>query len=229
MATLNASSKSQDLTYGNLNSTIWTTIEANTGIICACLPMLKAPLTALFPNLFPRGSYQCDYSDGSNTPRRQGGRSSARNSPSAAYDGWGRLVETKPIAHHGILAKTPSGWEGKASTSTETESAFGMVCQISLLISSLHQPSQCGDKDLNNMCSSRVFDGSLSYLSKQTLTRIVQDGKDVPLGSIAKTTHVKVQYADDRRFPLHPNDNSHTRSLSNLVGGQYGHPYSSAA
>jgi len=159
MTTLNASSKSKDQTHGSLNSTIWTTIEANTGIICACLPMLKAPLTALFPKLFPRGSYQCDYSDSSNTPHRQGGRSSDRNSPAAAYDGWGRLVETKPIAHHGILAKTPSGWEGKASTSTETESAYGMVCYIFLFASSLLESSQCRDRDSNSLSSLRVSPG----------------------------------------------------------------------
>ena len=34
---------------------VWTLIEANTGIICACLPMLKHPLTILFPRIF-RGS-----------------------------------------------------------------------------------------------------------------------------------------------------------------------------
>jgi len=28
---------------------VWTLIEANTGIICACLPMLKRPLTFLLP------------------------------------------------------------------------------------------------------------------------------------------------------------------------------------
>ncbi len=30
----------------------WTLIEANTGIICACLPMLKEPLTTLLARLF---------------------------------------------------------------------------------------------------------------------------------------------------------------------------------
>lgn len=34
---------------------VWTLIEANTGIICACLPMLKHPLTIFFPRMF-RGS-----------------------------------------------------------------------------------------------------------------------------------------------------------------------------
>lgn len=40
---------------------VWTLIEANTGIICACLPMLKQPLTIIFPRLF-RGTTK-DQSD----------------------------------------------------------------------------------------------------------------------------------------------------------------------
>lgn len=68
---LNTGSKAKDQTYGTLNSTIWTTIEANTAIICACLPMLKSPLAALFPRLFPRGSAD-EYSNGSNAARRRG-------------------------------------------------------------------------------------------------------------------------------------------------------------
>ena len=34
----------------------WTFIESNIGIICACLPMLKHPLTILFPRLY-RATY----------------------------------------------------------------------------------------------------------------------------------------------------------------------------
>ena len=34
----------------------WTLIEANTGIVCACLPLLKQPLTLLFPHLFRSGT-----------------------------------------------------------------------------------------------------------------------------------------------------------------------------
>jgi hypothetical protein len=44
---------------------VWTLIEANTGIICACLPMLKQPLTILFPRIF-RGST----TDQSNRPSK---------------------------------------------------------------------------------------------------------------------------------------------------------------
>lgn len=132
MTTLSASSKSEDLTAGRLNSTIWTTIEANTGIICACLPMLKAPLAVFFPNLFPRGSYQASYPGGS-TSGRQVLRSD-RMSPPADYDQWGRLKQTKPMSLDGILNRTPASWEGKGSTSTDTESAFGMVSLMSLLL-----------------------------------------------------------------------------------------------
>lgn len=71
MTTLNTGSKAKDQIYGTLNSTIWTTIEANTAIICACLPMLKSPLAALFPRLFPRGSAD-EYPNNSNAARRRG-------------------------------------------------------------------------------------------------------------------------------------------------------------
>ncbi|EFW19687.1 hypothetical protein D8B26_007883 [Coccidioides posadasii str. Silveira] len=47
MTTLKVSSEAADQSYGTLISTMWTTIEANAGIICACLPMLRIPLTRL--------------------------------------------------------------------------------------------------------------------------------------------------------------------------------------
>jgi hypothetical protein len=34
----------------------WPLIEANTGIICACLPLLKRPLILLLPYMFRRGT-----------------------------------------------------------------------------------------------------------------------------------------------------------------------------
>lgn len=54
MTALDQGSKAHDQTYGTYRSTVWTTVECNTGIICACLPMMKAPLTWLFPKLFPQ-------------------------------------------------------------------------------------------------------------------------------------------------------------------------------
>lgn len=53
MTTLDQSSKALDLTQGTLLSTMWTTIEASTAIVCACLPMLRTPVQRLVPRLFP--------------------------------------------------------------------------------------------------------------------------------------------------------------------------------
>ena len=53
MTTLEVSSKAPDTTYGTLKSTMWTTIEASTAIVCACLPMVRTPIQRFFPRLFP--------------------------------------------------------------------------------------------------------------------------------------------------------------------------------
>ena len=70
MTTLDTSSKSKDQTYGSLNSTVWTTVESNTAIICACLPMLKLPLTLACPRLFPRSR---GYASDATPPHRNSG------------------------------------------------------------------------------------------------------------------------------------------------------------
>lgn len=60
MAALKMGAKSVDPNRGTLNSTIWTIVEANTGIICACLPMLKNPVSKLFPTFFPHDRASAD-------------------------------------------------------------------------------------------------------------------------------------------------------------------------
>lgn len=50
--TLYSSSRSTDTSWGYIPATVWSVVEANTGTICACLPMLKQPLAHLFPALF---------------------------------------------------------------------------------------------------------------------------------------------------------------------------------
>ena len=53
MTTLDHSSKAPDPTAGTLVSTIWTTIEASSAVVCACLPMVRTPVQRLVPRLFP--------------------------------------------------------------------------------------------------------------------------------------------------------------------------------
>ncbi|USP79802.1 uncharacterized protein yc1106_07076 [Curvularia clavata] len=50
--TIAASASNPDPTWGPIPATVWSVIEANAGIICACLPMLRAPFVRLFGPLF---------------------------------------------------------------------------------------------------------------------------------------------------------------------------------
>ncbi|RFU29212.1 hypothetical protein B7463_g7113, partial [Scytalidium lignicola] len=52
MTTLDLSSTSPDTTF-EITSSLWTIIENNIGIICACLPMCRQLLSFVFPRLFP--------------------------------------------------------------------------------------------------------------------------------------------------------------------------------
>ncbi|RHZ52698.1 hypothetical protein CDV55_103566 [Aspergillus turcosus] len=47
-----ASDKNKDPTSGPIPATIWSVIEANVGIICACLPVYHQPLQWCLPRLF---------------------------------------------------------------------------------------------------------------------------------------------------------------------------------
>ncbi|KAI1624450.1 hypothetical protein EDD37DRAFT_609445 [Exophiala viscosa] len=53
LTTLYSSADGNDPTAGSFISTIWTSIEAGLGIICANLPMLRTPLQHFFPKIFP--------------------------------------------------------------------------------------------------------------------------------------------------------------------------------
>ena len=53
MTTLDRSSRAADPTAGTLVSTMWTTIEASSAVVCACLPMVRTPVQRLVPKLFP--------------------------------------------------------------------------------------------------------------------------------------------------------------------------------
>ncbi|MCJ1481570.1 hypothetical protein MMC06_001729 [Schaereria dolodes] len=97
MITLNPASKSTDQTYGTLISTTWTTIEANTGIICANLPVLKAPLSMLFPRLFNSHlSIGESLSLGRRYSRRTPASTSRENSAASRRDQYGDTLTLNP-------------------------------------------------------------------------------------------------------------------------------------
>ncbi|KAJ9206938.1 hypothetical protein C8Q69DRAFT_440212 [Paecilomyces variotii] len=55
VAVSQTSARELDLSWDFIPRSTWTLVEANVGIICACLPTLRYPLSRLFPFLF-RGS-----------------------------------------------------------------------------------------------------------------------------------------------------------------------------
>lgn len=50
--TLAQSASSADPTQGPIPATVWSVVEANAGIICACLPMLRHPFLRIFGPIF---------------------------------------------------------------------------------------------------------------------------------------------------------------------------------
>ncbi|KAF4553062.1 Hypothetical protein D9617_8g050750 [Elsinoe fawcettii] len=81
MTTLAASSKSNDPSYGSYDATMWTEIESNTSIICACLPALRAPIIQLWRRMrgknqnttYGSASHKLDYVKQASNQNRAGG------------------------------------------------------------------------------------------------------------------------------------------------------------
>ncbi|KAH6612741.1 hypothetical protein C7974DRAFT_84641 [Boeremia exigua] len=63
--TIAASASDPDPTWGPVPATIWSVIEANAGIVCACLPMLRSPFVRLFGPVFGRSRKDTSKADGS--------------------------------------------------------------------------------------------------------------------------------------------------------------------
>ncbi|KAH8689164.1 putative plasma membrane protein Pth11-like protein [Talaromyces proteolyticus] len=49
LSSLNIATSHHDITWNSISSSIWTIIESNLGIICACLPALQPIISGIFP------------------------------------------------------------------------------------------------------------------------------------------------------------------------------------
>lgn len=199
LTALNAGSKNKDQTSGTLNSTIWSTIEANTGIICACLPMLKSPLARLLPRYFPQGSHE---SAGSTVQP-------SRSTPPRKY--------CAPPSTTSWITKCFSRGPPPIVRNYPRWDNHGMPIRL-VPQSPLVMPGSKISTTYPADCSSNKFSSGSSYET---------DRIALPKNVITKTTSVDVQYANDRRFAaslptvLSPNTKEHNRSTSNLVGLEY--------
>ncbi|KAL9125991.1 MAG: hypothetical protein Q9217_004886 [Psora testacea] len=122
MTTLKSGSRAHDVTYGTLNSTIWTAIEANTGIMCACLPMLKAPLMAMFPRLFRQSSYGTREPSGPPHSHRLPSDATSPHSPHFSIPlspGFGKYNESNDHFQPAVQTHISTGTEGKSAGSSD--------------------------------------------------------------------------------------------------------------
>ncbi|KAK4695002.1 hypothetical protein P7C71_g2665, partial [Lecanoromycetidae sp. Uapishka_2] len=111
--TLASSSRSTDVTWGYIPPTVWSVVEANTGTICACLPMLKGPLSSLFPRVFGtnhESSSSFGKGSGNSYPLASRSKKSTRpdlgeSQNSTDYHQWamsdGRILNTKKQDYDG--------------------------------------------------------------------------------------------------------------------------------
>ncbi|KLJ11087.1 hypothetical protein EMPG_13607 [Blastomyces silverae] len=69
--TLASSSIPKDVTWAAIPATVWSVVECNTGIICACLPMIRQPLSIIFPFLTADSSNNRSTARGLSFPPRR--------------------------------------------------------------------------------------------------------------------------------------------------------------
>ena len=170
MTTLDIASKSTDQTYGTLLSTTWTTVEANTGIICACMPMLRGPLSCIFPRLFASNTNSAESLGHS----RRFCHSSISNYTTRAYTTRSRCPRLAPTL------PPPSNLASRSPTCT------GWV----------HRPAPVKGEPppLHAQCELSIS----SHESQDPIILTVPiEGQLIPMGTISKTTDVEIRYDDN--------------------------------
>ncbi|KAL7945957.1 putative PTH11-type G-protein coupled receptor protein [Trichoderma barbatum] len=105
--TLNFSTTSPDTTF-DITSTLWTIIEENVAIICACLPMCRVVLAFMFPRIFggntTKGSTGASGALGSENHNKYGyarSQSPPRRQSWKPYSGPGGDGVNRSAAHQG--------------------------------------------------------------------------------------------------------------------------------
>ncbi|WEW58170.1 hypothetical protein PRK78_003638 [Emydomyces testavorans] len=109
-----ASSQLSDVTWNTILISVWSAIEINTGIICACLPMIRKPLSFLFPNIFSAsnrstsGPYTLSY--GATMGRKsRNERSTPAGEPGIPYaEDHVFMASVKPGGRDGHMRRTES-------------------------------------------------------------------------------------------------------------------------
>ncbi|EGE85629.1 integral membrane protein [Blastomyces dermatitidis ATCC 18188] len=120
-----------DITWSPIPVSIWSTIEINTGIICACLPMIRQPLSILFPSLFSSsersGSKQPSSRANNLRNRSQGRRTGEHSIPTNSSTPWARHSREEPVYMTAIKPRKDG-----IPNRTESEESMIYVHEISV-------------------------------------------------------------------------------------------------
>lgn len=101
ITTLDIATSYLDITWNSIDSSKWTVIESNLGIICACLPALRRPLASLFPRLFGKFSRVAQSAAPEQEPR--------------SHESHGRSKSSGKIAFHEPVSRFEVHPEGSVS------------------------------------------------------------------------------------------------------------------
>ncbi|THC99528.1 hypothetical protein EYZ11_000988 [Aspergillus tanneri] len=93
ITTLDIATSHLDITWNSIGSSMWTVIESNLGIICACLPALRRPLAFVCPRLFGKLDRSAFHVVRRYEPPQRGSRSKTIDSGPNKSTGWSLLDE----------------------------------------------------------------------------------------------------------------------------------------
>ncbi|KAI9926674.1 hypothetical protein ASPWEDRAFT_722856 [Aspergillus wentii DTO 134E9] len=130
ITTLNIATTHLDTTWNSIGSSMWTVIESNLGIICACLPALRRPLGLLFPRLFGK-IHRSSYAAQKSEPRSRETVSKRRESKMVG--GWNVLEEfsLSDTVYHADSERPEDGEEVKiVDLSDEGRGAIRKTTQV---------------------------------------------------------------------------------------------------
>ena len=180
MTTIKTGGKNADVSWTTSGSTIWSSIEMDISIVCACLPILRVPLQAIFPHIFGRRTTGSSHTAAEDTPGVSEGK-------------WSRIT-TSGIARSELDDKDVDGLEmgavgGKGMVLGKPADSGGES-------GSEDERYMLGDDESTPRVWVAVAKGearSRERSTEQNLDRQLGPGDGIPQG-IIKTTDVRVDY-----------------------------------
>ncbi|KAE8376097.1 hypothetical protein BDV26DRAFT_266391 [Aspergillus bertholletiae] len=129
ITTLDIATSYLDITWNSIGSSMWTVIESNLGIICACLPALHRPLVFAFPRLFSRFQRSWVYESQSQL-RDSRAKRVGPDSATKKIVGWSVLDESVAVPEEGGETPLVQSRVALSQTRSETQGTTQAVMHV---------------------------------------------------------------------------------------------------